>query len=106
LFPGNKVLFSQRGAEEPAPSRSARASGRRKGSFPPNRGERFSISGRIVVPMKTISKEVPTFGKVWDKINTTSHDGFCRAHRGEFSIWAAFLLVVGAIVRWLPGLRV
>jgi hypothetical protein len=44
-------------------------------------------------------------GKVWAKINTTSHDAFCRAHRGEFSIWAAFLLVVGAIARWLPGLR-
>jgi len=55
--------------------------------------------------MKTICKEVPTFGNVWAKINATSHDGLCRGHRGEFSIWAAFLLVVGAIVRWLPGLR-
>jgi len=57
------------------------------------------------MPMKTISQEVPTFGKIWANINTTSHDGFCRAHRGEFSVWAAFLLVVGPIVRWLPGLR-
>ncbi|HEV3209005.1 MAG TPA: hypothetical protein VGY91_01975 [Chthoniobacterales bacterium] len=56
--------------------------------------------------MKTNYKGVPTFGKVWAKINTTSHDGFCRGHRGEFSVWAAFLLVVGAIVRWLPGHRV
>jgi hypothetical protein len=55
--------------------------------------------------MKTISKEVPTLDLVWAKIDTTSHDGFCRRHRGEFSIWAAFLLVVGAIVRWLPGHR-
>jgi hypothetical protein len=55
--------------------------------------------------MKTISKEVPTFGKVWAKIDATSQDGLRRGHRGEFSIWAAFLLVVGAMVRWLPGLR-
>jgi len=55
--------------------------------------------------MKTISQEVPTFGKIWANINTTSHDGFCRAHLGEFSIWATLLLMVGAMVRWLPGLR-
>jgi hypothetical protein len=55
--------------------------------------------------MKTISREAPAFGKVWAAITATSQDGFSRAHRGEFSIWAAFLLVVEAIVRWLPGLR-
>jgi hypothetical protein len=55
--------------------------------------------------MKTISKEVLTFGKVWATINATSYNGLCRGHPGEFSIWAAFLLVVGAIVRWFPGQR-
>jgi hypothetical protein len=35
--------------------------------------------------MKTISKEVPTFGKVWAKIRTESHGGFA-AHTGASSV--------------------
>jgi hypothetical protein len=59
--------------------------------------------------MKTLSekdrKKALTFGQAWAEIIKLRAQPYCRKHRGESGIWAAFLLVVGALVRWIPGLR-
>jgi hypothetical protein len=54
--------------------------------------------------MKTLFEEkAPTFGQVWTEITTLANEPYYREHRGEFGVWAAFLLAAGAIVRWFPG---
>jgi hypothetical protein len=60
-----------------------------------------SLPGNVQA-MKIIPQNVPTLGKVWAEITSLAHQPYCREHWGEFGIWAAFLLVVGPVVRWLP----
>ena len=46
-----------------------------------------------------------TFGGVCAEVKKLGDQPYCRQHRGESGVWAIFLLVVGAIVRWLPGFK-
>ena len=56
--------------------------------------------------MKTFIQEKQlTFGQVWAEVTALAREPYCREHRGESGVWAAFLLAAGAIARWFPGLN-